>query len=415
MEVESSFKVGGVRRLQWYKHISENRSLNIMIFFSFFIVLVSFYSKSFLLFAFGISFIFFGLASRWYLTHIANDLLIENQKQKIKLFPDEKGEIKLKARQYGKVPILSSTLHLLLDRIVDCSPYNKPDSKQLLEVRIPLSLAAREEIELNIPIKAVKRGFTRIRGLELTIEHPFGFGQARMEYSYGLNTEIIIFPTPIAVVGIQQITPNRQGEFSNRHSVFENTITQIGTRNYISSDPFNRIHWKATAKTSNLQTMIYDRTSQFAWTILLNIQEDNGIYSNLENVLSHVTYLCHYAIKRNIQFELLVNIRSAGNVPFFYLSLGNGTDQLEKALEMLARVSQHSVLIPFKKVVYYLDKHHTLAPYVIVCGAKHEDEAILLKDTMKRGSFIYRLVDEGELGTLTRLNRNSTVVVEEAL
>ncbi|MFS0863434.1 DUF58 domain-containing protein [Fredinandcohnia sp. 179-A 10B2 NHS] len=393
--------------MQWHKRIIENKFLNFIVVFAFIMILISFYSSSFYLFAFSSTFFLFGVLSKWYLKHAANGMLINQNRQKVKLFPNETGSIDIQIEQYGRIPILNSKLHFFLDNVVDCHPLSKGEQRQQVEAIIPLTMSAKEALHISLPIYAKRRGFAKIRSVYFTLQHPFGFGIAVMEYNQPLYHEIIIYPTPISVDGIEQILPKRQGNYSNRRSLFEQQNSPIGTRDYRSGDPFNRIHWLATAKTQTLQTKIYDKTSLFAWSIIVTIKDGNGLISNLENVMSYITYICHTATQKNIMFELFINIRSAGKVPFFHLPLGTGAEQLDKALEMLARVNQHSVLISLERMMLFIAKHHTLAPYVIFSGPPQEDVE-MMKSLLLRNETIYQVVDQGETGYLQPLSRKST-------
>ncbi|MFT4415675.1 DUF58 domain-containing protein [Fredinandcohnia humi] len=396
--------------MYWHKRILESKFLNFIVVISFIVLLVSFYSSSFYLFAFSLTFSLFGLLSKWYLKKVGNQLVINHQKQKIKLFPNESGELEVRLEHYGKVPIINSSLRLYLDDVVDCSPLSSGEQRKLVEALIPVTLSAREVIEIRLPITARRRGFSKIRSVDLSIPHPFGFGLAYLEYNPMLHHEIIIYPTPLSVDGIEQILPKRQGTYPNRRSLFEHQSSPIGTRNYTPSDPFNRINWKATARTQLLQTKVYEKTSQFAWSIIVTIKDGNGLIANLENVLSYITYICYVATKRNIMFELFINIRSAGKSPFFHLPLGEGAEQLDKALEMLARVNQHSVLISLEKMMYFIEKNHVLAPFVIFAGGQQEDQLVMTR-LVKHNEAIYYVVDSGESGTLQQLRRRVNVSV----
>ncbi|MCH1626663.1 DUF58 domain-containing protein [Ferdinandcohnia quinoae] len=395
--------------MHWHKQIIESKIINVITILAFVVLFSSFYTESIFVFAFALTFILFSLASKWYLKHAASDLILSQTKDKIKLFPNEKDTLHIILRQYGRVPIVNSVLHLYFDNVIDCSPYSKAHTKQVVEVVIPISMAAKEEMKISIPIHALRRGFAKIRSANLTIQHPFGFGVAMLEYNQWLSQEIIIYPTPISVSGIEQLLPKKQGTYPNKHSLFEYASSPIGTRSYVASDPFNKIHWKATARTTMLQTKIYERTSQFAWSIILDIKDGNGYIENLENLLSYITYICHVATKKKIQFELFINIRSAGRTPFFHLSMGQGKEQLESALEMLARVNRNSVLIPFEKMMFFIEKNHLLAPYIITAGLLSGSESILNKLAGSNGT--YQIIDHDGVGYLVPLQKKTLISI----
>ena len=393
----------------WHKQIIENKLQNLLSFSAWSILLASLYTESILLFVFACFFIVFDISSKLYMKYVANDFMIENEKQRVKLFAGETGIMKLRINHHGRLPIVNGVLRLTVDNVISCDSYKTSVIKNQLDILMPISVAGREDIEISIPVQARKRGLARIRSVNLTINHPFGFGMALLENNIGINHEVIIYPSPIAVEGLEKMAPKQIGNYYNRSSLFVDHTSTIGTRDYEQTDPFNRIHWKATARTTNLQTKILEPTSQFAWTLIVNVKDGNGIIGNLENILSYVAYICQIATKKNIEFQLFINIRSSGKTPFYYLPLGSGKAQLSKVLEIVARVHKQSVLIPFEKMLSYINKHHKLSAFTITYGPVTHQEEIIYQGFARQGTENYKVIDNEDKGYIVKMPGSSTV------
>lgn len=400
----------------WHKQIIENKLLNYLAFFAWVLLAASLYTESILLFVFACFFIVFDFASKLYMKYVANELVIDLEKQRLKLFAGEDGFLKLRFIHYGRLPILNAQLRITLDNIVTTENYQTSVIKNQLEISVPISVSGREELELHIPLKAKMRGVARIRNMSMTIQHPFGFGFALLENKVGINHEIIIYPNLSSVIGGNLMVPKESGTHFNRSSLFVNHSSTIGTRDYLQSDPFNRLHWKATARTSKLQTKILEPTSQNALTLIINIKDGNGVIGDLEEVLSHVAYIAHVVTKQNREFQIFINSRPSSKTPIYHLPLGSGKEQLAKALEMLARVSKLSILIPFDRMLRYIEKHYNLTPFTITCGPVTEiEESRIYNRFARKGIDNYRLAIQDEKGYIMKLLPHQTKVMEEVL
>src|SRR5699024_11501215 len=80
-------------------------------------------------------------------------------------------------------------------------------------------------------------------------------------------------------------------------STFEDIQSPAGTRDYNYNDPFHRINWKATAKTNELQTNVYERVVDMSYIFLVNIGSEDKVNmaqfnQNLEDLISYTAYLC---------------------------------------------------------------------------------------------------------------------------
>jgi hypothetical protein len=314
----------------------------------------------------GCFFLLFIYANHYYLNKVGERLIVENVKRTVKLFPKDKDRMLLKLSLFHFLPILHAKMIITIDNIVhsDLAISRHVSVRQVREIAVPFSILGKQTAEISIPYEAMCRGTTKIKSLQIVIPHLFGFGEVRLFYKKTALQEILIYPLPMVVTDMEKVIPRNQGDFTYRNSYFDDLITVIGTREYTEHDPFNKINWKATARTNSLQTKVYDKITQYSWTILLDVNQEH-----FEEVVSGITYFLEHLTRRNISFELCVNIGTMGRKPYVHLPIGNGADHLQKALELLARLTKNSLVsFHFDRMMTMINRNEQLSPFVMICS-----------------------------------------------
>ncbi|MFC4320410.1 DUF58 domain-containing protein [Litchfieldia salsa] len=372
--------------MNWKNQISLGNEISFTVGLSVITLLIGLIGSNFFLVMIGLLFLLFSYTNQLYLKRVANRLTVSIDKDLIKLFKNEQDTFSISFNQNGIYPILGARVRMTIDSVLQFEHERKMINHEQNEIEFPLSLLGRQSASIHLPFQAVERGVAKVRTLEIRIPHLFGFGDVYLKYDQPLPFETVVYSSPKTIGGINRIVPKNLGEYPMKQSYFEDMSALVGARSYVSTDPFNRVHWKASAKTNTLQTRIYERTSQYSWSIFVNVRE-----GKLEDLLSGLTYLLEYATIKNIPFELFVNVRKAGRIPFVHHPLGTGREHLQKALEMIARLSKHSVIVPFSKMVFSAKRQFQLSPYVIFCGNEEEDLGEILLRFRKNGVVCYQL------------------------
>ncbi|MCC3357668.1 DUF58 domain-containing protein [Bacillus sp. REN16] len=374
--------------MNWQRQVSIGNEMSYMTFLSSVIILVGILSQVFLLVFVGVLFLLFVFLNKYYLKHVGNKIVVSVDKETVKLFQGEESDFSLTLRQEGLLPIFNGTIRMTVDHVIGFKNERKVLETEQVELTLPLTLFGRHAFTTRLPFEGKQRGVAKIRTLELRIPHLFGFGDVYLHDMKPVSFETIIYSSPEPVGGIEKIIPKNQGEYPIRSSFFEDMTSIVGTRGYVSTDPFNRVHWKASARTNQLQTKLFDKTAQFSWTIIINVREQK-----LEQYLSGLTYLLETATVKNIPFEVFVNSRKAGKTPFIHLPLGKGKEHLAKALELIARLSKHSVTIPFHYMIHAIERQQQLSPYMIVLGEIEENEQLILRSFARKGVDCFKLIE----------------------
>ena len=117
-------------------------------------------------------------------------------------------------------------------------------------------------------VKANRRGYYQIGPLVLETGDLFG-----LHRRYRVASEpnyLLVLPKTITLEGYDIASRRPIGEVVMTHRLFEDPTRIAGVRDYQPGDPLARINWRATARTGQLQSKIYEPSSVAGATILVD-------------------------------------------------------------------------------------------------------------------------------------------------
>ncbi|GGI14781.1 DUF58 domain-containing protein [Gottfriedia solisilvae] len=387
----------------WKKEVFGRNSLDGLSVIGIFFLIINFYQSSYLLMFLGTLLIVMSWMGKYYLQHVADHLVIENNKESIKVSVGEEFKLPLKFTQLSRLPIIHATLRIKLEPIIEAPNLHSSSSsdKRDLELTIPFQIKGKESVQVSLPLNAVKRGVTRVKSLEITVTNFFGVGYVELLCIPFLHQEIVIYPNLIPVPKIEQLIATKSyGYFSSSSSMFEDVLAPIGTRDYVYSDPFQRIHWKQSAKAQVLQTKVFERTAEYSWTFIINLRDIDlpnyrmNVIENLDSIASNIAYMARYATLKNIEYEIVLNLNMESGVPVYHLPVGGGSTQLGKTFEILARINRERSTQPISKLLHFVEKQQLKSPVVILCGPFGREGDRYFAQMQKRGQKVYYLQDD---------------------
>lgn len=154
---------------------------------------------------------------------------------------------------------------------------------------------------------------------------------------------IIVYPQiyPLDELGFPSRAPF--GENKTRRSLIEDPTRTRGIRDYHPEDGFRHIHWKASARRAELQTRVYEPTSDMSLMVVLDVATMPRIWQGirpdlLERAISVAASVANYAAERRWTLGLLSNGVPRSDQPIKVLP-GRSPDQLLRILEALAAVT----------------------------------------------------------------------------
>lgn len=204
------------------------------------------------------------------------------------------------------------------------------------------SLGPYERVRWNYEIESHKRGFYFFGPARLSSGDIFGFFQQ----NHKLDTveRLIVYPR---VVDLPELGfPGKEpfGEQKAVQRIFEDPSRTIGVREYHPEDSMKRVHWKATARHSELQVKVYEPTITQQLVVFLNIATYTRPWIGIdpqrqEQVISIAASTAFHATNRKFAVGLIAN----GSVPNSDQPIkvlpSRAPDQLTHILEALAAVT----------------------------------------------------------------------------
>lgn len=88
---------------------------------------------------------------------------------------------------------------------------------------------------------------------------------------------ITVLPTIAYIDTFNVVSRRPQGAIRLSNKIYEDPTRMAGLREYQPGDPMNRIHWKASARTDQLFTKIYEPSSVTGGTLILDLHGDSYV------------------------------------------------------------------------------------------------------------------------------------------
>lgn len=216
-----------------------------------------------------------------YFSSLGKSLEFKNLKVRKRVLNGGKSDWDLSFENKG-LPIWGANLKIwFIDTVVPVGQ-DEGSYTELIEIDIPFTVGYKETIALKVPVTGKRRGLSRIKKMELSIPHPFGQGSLLLEYGAMILQEHLVYPELRKYQFRYAPSKQKPGQFNLRHSLFEDPFQPVGTRDYVSTDQFNQIHWKASARLQTYQTKVYNHVANEAMLFVLNVADRYAAISNLE-------------------------------------------------------------------------------------------------------------------------------------
>lgn len=403
-------RIGGTR-LSWNRN-SKYPKVYISLYGSIVILLIIvFITGSAMIFSLCIVIGLFIFLNNKYLDYLYRKVSIPNEVQTIRLYPEEEGETWIPIENRGELPVFSGELSFDLHDTEEAIEVIGMENNRNSFYYSHVTLLPRKRKRHKVQLKALKRGIVQIRSIEFTIHDLLHFGSSRLEYLGGYRGEIIVFPKIKPVLGLERMLQFKKGEHQQKDSLHDDIMLAVGTRDYHSHDPFNRIHWKASARSQQLQTKVYEKTTLFNWTLIIHMTDDRKLpIDDIEQVLSHVAYCCQFAAVNNIQFEIFINIKTPGSF-CLHLPSGSGRVHLIKAMEFLARIRKNGSTINGMYMLRAIKKQSD-APIILHFGSYSSEAYQFYRSwTYKKNVVVYRLKTKEGSGQLLKIGEVKDEVI----
>jgi uncharacterized protein (DUF58 family) len=171
-----------------------------------------------------------------------------------------------------------------------------------------------QTVERTYEVEAARRGVYALGPVELAAGDPFGI--FRREATVGPRQEIIVFPRIFQPEEIGLPFREALGEARTRRALIEDPVRIAGAREYQPDDPLRRIHWKATARTGELQVRLLDPSTTAQIIVVVNLNTFQHVWQGvdldrMESTIEVAASIGLWALDKGFT----VGVRSNGIVP----------------------------------------------------------------------------------------------------
>ncbi|MDN3450230.1 DUF58 domain-containing protein [Planococcus sp. APC 3906] len=284
----------------------------------------------------------------------------------------------------GGLPIWGGTLKVWFQDAVQPMDSHNEQFGELVEVDVPFTIGFKEKMIVKIPVIGHHRGLARLKKMELDIPLPFGDGHVLLEYQDRLLQEQMVYPKLRNFPFNNRPSSQKAGYFNLNHTLFDDPFQPVGTREYLPTDQFHHIHWKASARMQSYQTKIFTQVANESVLFAVNVASHYATIPNLEERAEELASYIESCYRAGIPYALAVNVRAAGAVPYLYLPSGEGQKQRQKALELLSVLSKDHSTMPFNAMANHLERHDGLPSTAYVLTDEKADIANITAKWGKR-------------------------------
>lgn len=182
--------------------------------------------------------------------------------------------------------------------------------------RLRLTRLARGETEsLDYAVTFLQRGYYQLG--PLLVETGDVFGLHRRFRVAGEPHFALVLPKILPLQGYNLASRRPMGEIRVVHRLFEDPTRLAGVRPYQQGDQLNRIHWRATARTGELHSRVFETSRVAGATFLLDFHthsfEGAGGSVSAELAITTVASLANAVFLMSQQIGFVSNGRDAAD------------------------------------------------------------------------------------------------------
>lgn len=332
-----------------------------------------------------------------YEKYAADRLTVEVFPRDIRKYKGQEGTLQLKIIQRGWLPILSARINISAGD--DIKFYNDQALKirNVTENNFMFTVFPRKSTIIEVPFEAKNRGMSKIINTRISIPRLFGFGDIRLEQIGHSNHEILVYPDRYALHNQPIKAKIEQGLYLEKNTLFHDPLLANGSRPYERTDSLRDVHWKLSARSGELMTKQYEKTTRMSWLFLINLRSEKSFAppNNIEIIFEKLAFIFGEITKKNIPFKLMANMRTFDQDHFYTIPESSGKLHYRTILEALARIKTVTYTISFDRFLKFVQQTEKTPTHIIFTG---EADALMVKELqmyIDRGTVIYQLNEHG--------------------
>ncbi|WP_232700149.1 DUF58 domain-containing protein [Brevibacillus daliensis] len=245
-------------------------------------------------------------------------------------------------RSYLPLPKSMLTFQLPLSVQVEGADFIT-EINNINSISLSLDIPARSQISRSVQIVPNARGVLWLRELKLTMITPFATDNITLDRP--IRYSLLVYPTLLPLSAYKGGALEPVGNRLSVQRMQDDPVFIRGARNYMAGDRVKHIDWKATAKTSSLQTRLFEFTAQEKWVVLGHILpaydskhhrfNDNLNEQTISMIATTITRFRHL----NIPYTLHLSVKQRGK-EYLQIPEGSGKNHYVHVMTHLAKLHQ---------------------------------------------------------------------------
>ena len=332
-----------------------------------------------------------------YEKYVTVRLTAEILPKQIRKYKGQDGTVQFKIIQRGWLPILSARIHISAGDDIKFHNDQALKIRNVTESTFMFTVFPRKSTVIEVPFEAKNRGTSKIINTKISIPRLYGFDDILLEQVGHSNHEILVYPDRYALHNQPLKTKIEQGLYLEKNTLFHDPLLANGSRPYERTDSLRDVHWKLSARSGELMTKEYERTTRMSWLFLINLRSEKSFAppNNIEIIFEKLAYIFGEITKQNIPFKLMANMRTFDQHHFYTIPESSGTLHYRTTLEALARIKTVTYTISFDRFLKFVQQTEKTPTHIIFTG---EVDALMVKELqmyIDRGTVIYQLNEHG--------------------
>jgi len=238
-----------------------------------------------------------------------------------------------------------------------------------------LTMRWYERVRRHHRIRGSRRGVFKIGPAMLTSGDMFGFQrQYRQDEE---QTVLTVYPRifPMDTLGLPTNKP--VGDWKSERKIVDDPMRFLSVREYVPGDNPKYIHWRASARTGELQTKVFEPSEALSVTLAVDVRtssrpfEYNSDY--LEFVISTAASIALKALEDRHMVGVLSNSIGDEGQTWQHLRPGRSTDQGARVLSQLAALTTFRGL-PMSELLYTARPQLVYGTTVVVITASPDED-----------------------------------------
>ncbi len=211
--------------------------------------------------------------------------------------------------------------------------------------RTIFSIRPYERVRRRYKVTCTRRGRHRFGPANLSTGDIFGFASSHKEFEG--SDYLVIYPRvrPVSEFGLPAKQPF--GDDRPVRALMEDPIRFNGVRPYTPGDLPRRIHWRASARTGDLQSKQFEPSATPVLGLFLDVNTFEHFWEGLDSdlmelAISAAASVAAHGLDEKRQVGLYVNAPLHGGEHMVKIPPGRHPDQLRRILEALAQLIPHT-------------------------------------------------------------------------